>query len=119
MKTYEILKDTNIIENNTADALQVKISEETPITEFVSVDGIIKGDNLTKTKISYVNLGNLKTRKLQIDQTIELFQKESQEIEEIISELTPKIDEAIGEILKDPKVEDRRVDTTSETIPTV
>lgn len=112
MKSYEVLKDTKIIEDNTADALQVKVSTETPVSEYSDGNNTVKGDNLVVTSNAYLSLGALKTRLREIDANLTLLQAERVETQTNIDDITPHIEAAITEILKDPATVDNRVEIT-------
>ena len=108
MQKIEVLMDTKIIENNTADAVQVKLIEEKPITEYVSGDTTVKGENLVVESTSYANQGNLKAKIAYIDEQIVSLQASKDEAEAMLALISPEIDKAIVEVLKDPTAEDRR-----------
>lgn len=111
MKTYEVLKDTKIIEDNTADALQVKVSTETPVMEYSDGNNTVKGDNLVVMSNAYLNLGVLKAKLIQLDQELITLQAERDETQANIDAITPHVDQAITEILKDAGAVDNRAIT--------
>lgn len=110
MKTIEVLKDTLIVEDNTADSLAVLIHDENPVFEYTSPDGaVVKGENLSVVTTSHVTQGALVQRLAELE-------AQSAEISTQIVELTtlinnsikPAVNNAIGEILATPGSQDRR-----------
>ena len=106
----EVLRDTKIIEENTKDALQVRIENDTVIPETsIDIGGkTVKGTNLIVTDVSYANLGNIKARLLAIDEQIAQLNAEKVSITATKELIEPELDKAIIDILKDPTSEDRR-----------
>lgn len=111
MKTYEVIKETKIVDNNTPDALQIKVYEESSgETEIALSDGsVVSGDNLAVKKfLGTQNLGNLKTRLQEINSLLESLPEEKKRIEEDIAILEPIMEVAIEEILSEPDSVDNR-----------
>lgn len=106
----EVVKDTKIIEENTKDALQVKIEQDRAVSETsITIDGkIIKGDNLVVTDVSYANLGKIKERLLAIEQEIAQLNLEADSLTATKGLIEPELDKAISDILKEPESMDKR-----------
>ena len=107
LKEIQVVIDTNVVEENTKDSLAVRlIYEESVLTgEVVKSDEKITGDNLKRTQERVVHLGDLKQSQLERDaQILELEAKikairdEKTATEELITVISPKLDEAINTI---------------------
>jgi hypothetical protein len=106
MEKIKVLIDTNIIQDNTGDAVQIQITNDVPITEpsIVISDSLeIKGDNLVKTVITTANLGVLKTRlagipdrRTALQQQLAELDKEEADTQALIDQLQPAVDDAIS-----------------------
>lgn len=106
----EVQKDTLIVEENTKDSLQVRIENDTAISEKkIEVHGqVIKGDNLVVTDVQQVNLGRIKERLVNIDTQIVNLDAEKESLLTTQALIEPELDKAITDILLNPESEDRR-----------
>lgn len=111
----EVQKDTLIVEENTKDSLQVKIENDTVVSEKeIEVNGkLIKGDNLVVTDVEQVNLGNIKRRLIAIDEQLINLVAEREALVNKQELIEPELDKAITDILKNPGSEDRRAKEAS------
>ena len=102
----EVLKDTTVVEDNTADSLAVILTKEEAVTEFTTDDGkVIKGENLIVEEKSSTNLGELKSQISVIQANIDQLELKKLELQTLIDTIQPEIDKAIEEILiANPKV---------------
>ncbi len=109
-KQINVLVDTNIIEDNTADGLRVVISEETPIVgEFTASDGtIVKGSGLTQTKQTTLTQGDLKTELASINNQIAGLITRQSETQSLLDGVSVAVDTAIVDKLKQPGTVDNR-----------
>lgn len=100
LKEIQVVIDTNVVEENTKDALAVRlIYEESVLTgEVVKSDEKIIGDNLKRRQERVVHLGDLKQSQLERDAKIQAIRDEKTATEELITVISPKLDEAINTI---------------------
>ena len=117
MKTFEVIKDTLVVENNTADNLRVTVITEKPVVdEFVCADGtIVRGGLMSIITKEETTLGGIKARIASVPARRALLQRELAKLEEIeadaitlLGDITTAVDEAIDEIIASPGGEDRR-----------
>lgn len=96
----EVLKDTTVVEENTADSLAVILTKEDSVTEYETDDGkVIKGENLIVEEKSSTNLGVLKSQRDSIQSKIDDLIIEKASVQALIDVVQPEIDKAIEEIL--------------------
>ena len=112
----EVQKDTLIVEENTKDSLQVRIENDTAISEKkIEVHGqVIKGDNLVVTDVQQVNLGRIKERLVNIDTQIVNLNVEKESLLVTQALIESELDKAIADILLNPESEDRRAKVVEE-----
>lgn len=96
----EVIKDTTIIKDNTADSLAVVLTKEEAVTEYETSDGkIIKGDNLVVEQKEQINLGELKLQLSTVQANIDQLEAKKIELQTLIDSIQPEVDKAISEIL--------------------
>jgi hypothetical protein len=99
MNKIEIIKDTNIVEENTADSLAVIITTDTPCETYTTVDGkIITGTNITVTDTKRTTQKELRDRLEHIDSEIASLQSERDSLSSLLDDVTVKVATAIDEI---------------------
>ena len=104
----KILKDTNIIEDNTADSLAAVLTIETPTAEYTAPDGaVVKGDNLIVSRSSNTTQGDLKNKITSLDSQITSLQTEKAEAEALLASISVEIEKAVAEILDGGGVDNR------------
>ena len=120
MQKINVLVDTQVVDDNTEDSLQIEVSNETPV-ELKEVDtpnGIVRGDNLTITTTEIHNLGDLKKTLDDIATQRTLLDQQEKDTQALIDSITPQVDAAVASILSQGGKDNRMVIKPSPITPT-
>lgn len=109
-KTYEVLMDTNIIENNTKESLRVNVKTIVTIDTFTTDDGeVITGANLKKESVEPKTLKEVTSRINELTAVINNAESERNTLMEEKTAMNTALDNAIAEKLANGGVDNREI----------